>query len=107
LKGTWRVGPVDSDCDHSRVHLAGLPKPGPGRPTLLIGGGGRRMLGIAARHADIVGVSAGEITNREELRDRLARSGELIDAKIERVRQVAGERVARLELNGLGLGTEV
>lgn len=107
LKETWADGPVDFDGDHYRVHHAGLPKPGPGRPTLLIGGGGRRLLGIAARHADIVGVSAGQITNREELRDRLARSGELIDAKIERVRQVAGERFARLELNVLVFGTEV
>src|SRR5690606_12666764 len=47
------------------------------------------------------------VTNREELRDRRARSGERIDAKIERVRQVAGERFARLELNVLVFGTEV
>ncbi len=38
-------------------NLIGLPKPvQKPRPPLLIGGGGRRILGLAAREADIVGV---------------------------------------------------
>jgi len=107
LRRTWADGPVDFDGEHYRIHHDGLPKPGEGRPTLLIGGGGRRMLGIAARYADIVGISAGEITNRRDLRDRLVRAGELIDRKIDRVREVAGERFDDLELNILTFGLEV
>jgi probable F420-dependent oxidoreductase len=44
---------------HYRVHeLAGLPRPVQRpRPPLLIGGGGRRVLELAGRSADIVGVN--------------------------------------------------
>lgn len=42
---------------HYRVELDGLPKPVQlPRPPLLVGGGGRRMLALAARVGDIVGV---------------------------------------------------
>ncbi|HLU53437.1 MAG TPA: TIGR03621 family F420-dependent LLM class oxidoreductase [Acidimicrobiia bacterium] len=107
LRESWSEGPVDFDGEHYRIHHEGLPKPGEDRPTLLIGGGGRRMLGIAARYADIVGISAGEITNRTELRARLVRAGEVMDAKIGRVREVAAERFEGLEINILTFGLEV
>lgn len=107
LKGLWGPGRVDFDGAHYQIHLEGLPKPGQGRPTLIIGGGGRRMLGVAARHADIVGISAGEITSREELRDKLTRAGDLADQKIGWIRAEAGDRFKDLEFNILTFGTEV
>lgn len=106
LKGLWSPNPLDFEGDHYRVHSDGRPKPADG-PTLLIGGGGRRMLGIAGRHADIVGISAGEITTREELRAKLTRAGELIDDKISWVRAGAGDRFEDLEINILTFGAEV
>src|SRR5690606_6031554 len=99
--------PVRFEGEHYQIDNDGLPKPGQGRPTLLIGGGGPRMLGIAACHADIVGISAEEITNRKEFRERVTRAGEVIDAKVRRIEEAAGERFDSLELNILTFGTEV
>lgn len=65
------------------------------------------MLSIAAHHADIVGISAGEITGVNELRDKLVRAGDLVDEKLEWVRAAAGARLDRLELNILTFGVEV
>lgn len=107
LTGLWGPEPLEFQGKHYQVHLDGQPKPSPGGPTLLIGGGGRRMLGIAGRHADIAGISAGEITTREELRNKLTRAGDLVDDKISWVRAGAGDRFDDLELNILTFGTEV
>jgi probable F420-dependent oxidoreductase len=51
--------PVTYDGEHYRVtDLDGLPKPVQApRPPLLLGGGGKRMLGLAGRTADIVGIN--------------------------------------------------
>lgn len=107
LKGLWGPESLDFEGDHYHVHLDGQPKPWANGPTLLIGAGGRRMLGIAARHADVVGISAGEITTRDELRDKLVRAGDLLDEKIEWIRAGAGERFEDLEVNILTFGAEV
>jgi probable F420-dependent oxidoreductase len=107
LKGLWAEGRLEFEGEHYQVHNDGRPKPGEGRPTLLIGGGGPRMLGIAAREADIVGISAGEITTRNDLRGKLVGAGQLLDQKLDWIREGAGDRFDRLELNILTFGTEV
>lgn len=107
LRGLWEPGWLDLEGHHYQVHLDGKPEPAPGRPTLLIGGGGRRMLTIAAHYADIVGISAGEITGVNELRDKLVRAGDLVDEKLEWVRAAAGARLGRLAINILIFGVEV
>jgi probable F420-dependent oxidoreductase len=59
VRRLWADGPVDFAGEHVSVTgLEGFPKPvqRPGPPVLL-GGGGPRMLRIAGRHADIVGVN--------------------------------------------------
>ncbi|MGH8912120.1 MAG: TIGR03621 family F420-dependent LLM class oxidoreductase, partial [Acidimicrobiia bacterium] len=108
LSGLWSPGPVDYDGEHYQIHVDGLPKPGPGRPTLLIGGGGERMLGLAGRHADIVGISAAELTTRADLARGITRAGDLLDSKLDWIRAGAGERFESLELNillfGVGVG---
>jgi probable F420-dependent oxidoreductase len=106
LAGLWSQDPVDFAGEHYQIDLDGLPKPGPGRPTLLIGGGARRMLGIAGRLADIVGISAGEITRRSQLRDKVARAGETMDQKMAWVEAGAQDRLPGLEVNILTFGIE-
>ncbi len=76
-------------------------------PPILIGGGGKRMLGIAAREANIVGVNpvmtAGEV-GPEAISDM---QEEAIDRKVEWIRQAAGDRFDDLELNLLIFGVSI
>lgn len=77
----------------------GLPKPVNGRPPILIGGGMKRMLSIAGRHADIVGVNP-TIPNGAIDADA-ARSGtaEETERKLHWIRDAAGDRYDDLEIN--------
>src|SRR4051794_35841471 len=101
LRGLFAEGPFSFEGAHYRIaDLDGTPKPyRPGGPPFLIGGGGRRVLGFAAREADIVGVNAsihsGEI-DTAAAHDALPAS---IDEKVEWVRSAAGARLDDLELN--------
>lgn len=107
MRGLWSAGKLAFDGEHYQVDLDGRPKPGEGRPTLIVGGGGRRMLGIAGREADIVGISAAQLTDRNDARERFPRAGEGMDQKIDWIRAGAGERFPRLELNVLVFGLRV
>jgi probable F420-dependent oxidoreductase len=86
--------------EHYRItDYAGWPKPvqQPG-PQLLIGGGGKRVLSIAAREADIVGINpnlrAGEI-GREATLDSMK---DQTDRKVQWVRDAAGARIDDIEI---------
>jgi probable F420-dependent oxidoreductase len=68
-------------------------------PPIVLGGGGRRMLGVAAREADIVNVNfdlrEGRV-NRDLVRTGLAKA---TDEKLAWIREAAGDRFERLELS--------
>jgi probable F420-dependent oxidoreductase len=68
------------------------------RPPLLIGGGGKRVLSIAAREADIVGINpnlrAGEI-GIDAAKDSLR---EQTDLKVRWIRDAAGDRIDEIEI---------
>lgn len=103
LKGLFADGRFSFKGDHYQVtEHEGRPKPTQSpHPPLLVGGGGPKVLRLAAREADIVGVnpkiSSGRI-DRDSSRDTRAES---TDRKIEVVRQAAGERYADIEINFL------
>jgi probable F420-dependent oxidoreductase len=86
--------------EHYRItDYAAYPKPvQSGGPPLLIGGGGKRVLSIAAREAQIVGINpnlrAGEI-GRDATLDSLP---EQTDKKVQWVRDAAGERFDDIEI---------
>jgi probable F420-dependent oxidoreductase len=60
VRGMWEEDAFSFAGRHYRVE--GVPRaaelPAGSRPLVLIGGGGRRVLGVAGRHADIVGINA-------------------------------------------------
>lgn len=103
IRGCFGAGAFDYAGEHYTITgYDGHPKPvRAGGPPLMIGGGGPRMLGVAARHADIVGVTAtlraGEV-GPEAIADSMA---EAYDRKLDRIREVAGDRFDSLELNSL------
>ena len=99
VTGLFADGPVTFEGEHYRITaLEGTPKPVQRpRPPILIGGGGPRMLRLAGRHADIVGVNlnlrGGAITadvGPDATAERYAE-------KVSWVRAGAGER--QVELN--------
>ena len=70
-----------------------------GRPRLLIGAGGARMLRVAARHADIVGLLPAPIKGSEDRDDPADRLPSALEQKLTVLRSAAAERFAELELS--------
>ena len=99
LKGLLGEGPFSFEGRHYTITaLDGQPKPVQRpHPPFLIGGGGRRVLTIAAREADTVGLAPIAAGGGKELAaDCLAPA---TTEKIAWVREAAGERFDRLDLN--------
>ena len=100
IKGCWGEGAFSFSGNHySIVDYDGSPKPvqQPG-PPLLIGGGGKKVLTLAGREADVVGINpnlrAGAVT-ADAVQTSLA---EHTREKIAWVREAAGERFEEIEL---------
>ena len=96
-------GPVTFEGEHYRVTgMEGTPKPvqRPG-PPFLIGGGGRRVAGIAAREADIVGINPAIPSGQVDASAAAAATAAATDRKLGWVREAAGDRFDELELNML------
>ena len=101
IRSMWAEGEATRHGRHYRVRGAqGRPSPVQRPcPPVLIGGGGRRVLTVAAREADIVGFSArltagfvGPDVARSALASRFRE-------RVAWVRQAAGERFGDLELH--------
>jgi probable F420-dependent oxidoreductase len=103
LKGAFADGPFSLEGEHYKITgYDGHPKPvQKPYPPILIGAGGKRMLGIAAREADIVGINPnlapGEV-NADVGKDGTA---ERADRKLRWVREAAGDRFDDIEFNTL------
>lgn len=100
LKGAWGDGPFSFEGEHYRIaDYDGTPKPvQQPHPPLLIGGGAKRVLSIAAREADIVGVNpnlaSGEIDPTVAKTAVAAATRE----KVGWIKEAAGARFDELEL---------
>ncbi len=78
--------------------------PAGGEPKLLIGGGGRKLLGVAGRHADIVGINPSIPEGRVTPSTAHDLAPERVREKVSWVREAAeqaGRDPARLELQSL------
>jgi probable F420-dependent oxidoreductase len=101
IKGAMAPGPFSFQGEHySITDYDGLPKPVQGAcPPILIGGGGKRVLSIAAREADIIGIN-GTMTAGVVGPDAISTmTAEAVDTKVDIVRAAAGDRIADIEMN--------
>ena len=70
-------------------------------PPILIGGNGRQILALAAREADIVALTGVTFSQGGTGRDFSGFTAAGTDERLRWIREAAGERFARLELNAL------
>ena len=104
LKGLFADdGPFSFDGEHYRIAgMDGRPKPVQRpHPPLLVGGGGKRVLTIAGREADIVGINPSIVSGNVDADAARSGAATLTDEKVEWVKAAAGDRYAELELNML------
>lgn len=96
----WDDGPVDFEGTHYRIHgLEGQPKPRQRpRPPIMIGGGGPRVLALAGRYADIVGLNPALAAGVIDEHAGPSATAESTEAKIAVIRDAAGNRFDRIEL---------
>jgi probable F420-dependent oxidoreductase len=102
LKSLFAGGPVTVAGDfYTITDFESFPKPiqSP-HPPILVAGGGPRVLALAAREADIVGILAAMLPAGGAFQmEQLAAEG--VDRQVALLRQAAGSRFADLELNVL------
>src|SRR5687768_16167567 len=98
LKGCLRGGPFSFEGKHYRItdYDAGPAAVQQPHPPFMIGGGGRRTLGLAAKEADVVGLAP---RIRGAIGDALSLTWEATAEKIECVRAAAGDRWPDLPFN--------
>lgn len=101
IKGLFGEGPFSFSGKHYTIHEHnGLPKPvQQPRPPILVGGGGKRVLSLAAREADIVGVNFNLAPGR--VNKEVMNTGDATSTaeKIGWIRDAAGGRMDEIELN--------
>jgi probable F420-dependent oxidoreductase len=100
-KGLWSPGPFSYRGEHYTINgLDGLPKPSQQpHPPVLIGGGAPRVLGLAARQADIVGINPSLPKGYIDASAAAELVPAALDRKVELIRGAAGDRFDDLELN--------
>ena len=100
LEGCFADGPFDFDGDHYKIEgLDSLPKPvQQPRPPLLLAGGGPRMLALAGRRADIVGINPNLRSGAIDAEAGPTATAAATDDKLAVVRDAAGARFGSIEL---------
>jgi probable F420-dependent oxidoreductase len=103
MKALWRDGSCEHVGRHYQVRGAkGYPLPHrrPG-PLLVIGGGSRRVLSLAAREADIVGLNPSLKAGVIGPEAVASAAPDRYDERVRWVREAAGERLADIDLQCL------
>jgi probable F420-dependent oxidoreductase len=106
LKGLLGPGPLTFEGEHYRITgLDGLPKPvREPHPPIIVGGGLQRMLSIAGREADIVGINPTMPNGAADADAARTGTAAQTDQKLRWVREAAGDRYGDIEVNLLNFG---
>ena len=101
MKGLFSAGPFSfSGAHYTITEYDGLPKPVQKPwPPFLIGGGGRRVLGIAARHADSIGINGTISHGAIDSAAIATMTAAAVDEKVGWVHAAAGDRIDAIEFN--------
>ena len=100
IKGCFAPGPYSFEGEHYTIDgYDGLPKPAQSPPPFLIGGGAKRVLSIAAREAQIVGINPSIHSGRVDAAAAQNGAAGETDQKLQWVKDAAGDAYADLEIN--------
>ena len=101
LKGCFAEGAFSFTGEHYTVtEYDGAPKPTQRpHPPIFLGGGGRRLLTLAAREAQIVGLAPRLVQGASPRLDAWSITAAATEEKIGWIREAAGDRFGELELN--------
>ena len=98
MKGMWGEGAFSFEGQHFRVaEVDAVPKPYSPIP-LMIGGGGPKILALAAQQADIVGINPKIIGRKINPESMATTAADAMDEKLDAVRAAAGDKFDELEL---------
>lgn len=100
IRALWSDGPVEFEGKHYRVGgMEGQPKPlQQPHPPIVIGGGGSKVLALAARHADIIGLNPSLPAGVIDAQAGPSATAEATHEKLRVIEAAAGERFSRIEL---------
>ena len=109
MKALWTDGSCTFNGKHYTITNAqGFPRPStPGGPPIVIGGGGKKVLTIAAEMADTIGVNpslAAGVVGPEVAKSAL---GDVYRERIGWIRDAAGARFEQIELQVLTFMTQI
>lgn len=98
FRGVWSGEPFSFSGRHYTVaEMTGYPKPVSTIP-ILIGGGGQKVLSMAAQQADIVGINPKIVGRSINPRSMATAAADVVDEKLRYVKEAAGDRFDSLEL---------
>jgi probable F420-dependent oxidoreductase len=101
VKGCFAEGPFSFSGEHYTITgHDGTPKPAQRpHPPIFVGGGGKRLLTLAAREAQIIGLAPRLVPGDPPRVDARSLTAAAADEKIRWIREAAGDRFGELELN--------
>ncbi len=98
FRGVWSAEPFSFSGEHYQIaEVTGYPKPVSDIP-ILVGGGGRQVLTLAAQKADIVGINPKIVGRTINPRSMATAAADVVDEKLSWVREGAGDRYEQIEL---------
>lgn len=98
MRGLWGEGKFSYQGEHFTVaEVDGTPAPVSDIP-ILVGGGGQKILSLAAQKADIVGVNPKIVARTINPQSMATAAADVVDQKIGWVKEAAGDRFDQLEL---------